>query len=135
MKFAAEERIGRLASVFAALAITISCLGLFGLASFITEQRTKEIGIRKVLGATVAQLWQMLSRDFMVLVVISCFIAVPVALRLMDQWLQAYDYKTDISWGVFLVAIVIAVVVTMLTISYQVVKAALADPVKSLRSE
>ncbi len=135
LKFAAEERIGKLASVFAALAITISCLGLFGLASFITERRTKEIGIRKVLGATVGQLWQMLSRDFMVLVIISCFIAVPVAWRLMDQWLQAYDYKTVISWQVFLVAIATAVGVTLVTISYQVVKAALADPVNSLRSE
>jgi putative ABC transport system permease protein len=135
LKFAAEERVGKLASIFAVLAITISCLGLFGLASFITEQRTKEIGIRKVLGASVTHLWQMLSRDFMVLVVISCFIAVPVAWRLMDQWLQAYDYKTEISWQVFLVAIATAVVVTLVTISYQVVKAALADPVKSLRSE
>lgn len=135
MKFAAEERVGKLASGFAALAITISCLGLFGLASFITEQRTKEIGIRKVLGASVTPLWQMLSRDFMVLVVISCFIAVPVAGRLMDQWLQAYDYKTEISWQVFLVALATAVVVTLVTISYQVVKVALADPVDSLRSE
>ena len=134
-KFANEERIGKLATFFAALAIFISCLGLFGLASFVAEQRTKEIGVRKVLGASVFNLWQMLSKDFVVLVIISFFIATPVAYYFLSGWLQKYQYRTDISWWVFGVSGLGGLLVTLLTVSFQSIKAALMDPVKSLRSE
>jgi putative ABC transport system permease protein len=135
MKFAAEEKIGKLASVFATLAILISCLGLFGLASFVAEQRTKEIGIRKVLGATVGNLWKMLSREFVVLVVISSVIATPVSYYLLFNWLKKYDYHTEISWWIFAITGIGALCITLLTVSYQSVKAALMNPVRSLRSE
>jgi hypothetical protein len=135
LKFAAEERIGKLASVFASLAILISCLGLFGLASFIAEKRTKEIGIRKVLGASIYNLWKMLSKDFVVLVALACLIAVPLAWYFLQQWLQNYEYRTTITWWVFAVAIAGALVITLLTVSFQAVKAALSNPVKSLRTE
>jgi ABC-type antimicrobial peptide transport system permease subunit len=134
-KFGDEERIGKLASVFAILAIFISCLGLFGLASFVAEQRTKEIGIRKVVGATVFNLWTLLSKDFVMLVVIACLIAVPLAWYGMNQWLQGYDYRTNMNWWIFALAILGALVITILTVSFQAVKAALANPVKSLRTE
>jgi hypothetical protein len=134
-KFAAEERIGKLSTFFAALAIFISCLGLFGLASFVAEQRTKEIGVRKVLGATVANLWSMLSKDFVVLVIISCFIAAPLAWYFMEKWLLKYEYRTGISWWMFIAAFAGAMVITLLTVSFQAIKAAIANPVKSLRSE
>jgi putative ABC transport system permease protein len=134
-KFENEERIGKLASVFAILAIFISCLGLFGLASFVAEQRTKEIGIRKVVGATVFNLWTLLSKDFVLLVIIACMIAVPLAGYGMKQWLQKYDYRTNIDWWVFALAIFGALLITILTVSFQAVKAALANPVKSLRTE
>jgi putative ABC transport system permease protein len=134
-KFAAEERIGSLASFFASLAILISCLGLFGLASFVAEKRTKEIGIRKVLGASIYNLWQMLSKEFVVLVLIACLIAVPLAYYFLHQWLQKYEYRTAISWWVFIVAIGGALLITLLTVSFQAIKAAIANPVKSLRSE
>jgi predicted permease len=134
-KFSAENRIGTLASVFAGLAILISCLGLFGLASFTAEQRTKEIGIRKVLGASVFNLWELLSRDFVKLVIISFVIAAPIAWYFMSQWLQDYNYRSEISWWIFAVAGFGALVVTLLTVSFQAIKAALANPVKSLRSE
>jgi ABC-type antimicrobial peptide transport system permease subunit len=135
LKFSAEERIGKLASVFATLAVLISCLGLFGLASFMAEKRGKEIGIRKVLGATVYNLWKMLSKDFVVLVIISSFNAIPLTYYFLQQWLQKYEYRTEISWWVFAVAIGGALVITLLTVSFQAVKAALANPVKSLRTE
>jgi putative ABC transport system permease protein len=134
-KFAAEERIGKLSTFFAALAIFICCLGLFGLASFVAEQRTKEIGIRKVLGASVINLWRMLSKDFVLLVIISCFIAAPITWYFMHNWLQKYDYRTDISWKVFVIAGVGAMIITLLTVSFQAIKAAIANPVKSLRTE
>lgn len=130
-----EERIGRLSAIFAVLAIFISCLGLFGLASFIAEKRTKEIGIRKVLGASVSNLWRMLSKDFVILVVISCAIAIPVAYFLMLKWLQHYDYHTHIAWWILAGAALCAIVITLLTVSYQAVRAALMNPVESLRSE
>jgi putative ABC transport system permease protein len=135
LKFAAEERVGKLASVFAALAILISCLGLFGLASFVAEQRTKEIGIRKVVGASVFSLWKMLSKDFVVLVIISCLIAVPIAYYFLAGWLNQYEYHTEISWLVFAATSTGALVITLLTVSFQAVKAALMKPVNSLRSE
>ncbi|MBA4850860.1 ABC transporter permease [Emticicia sp. BO119] len=134
-KFAAEERIGKLASFFAALAIFISCLGLFGLASFVAEQRTKEIGIRKVLGATVTNLWTLLSRDFVLLVIISCLIAIPIAYYFLNDWLQKYEYRTGISWWIFAVSGGGALAVTLLTVSFQAIKAALMNPIKSLKSE
>jgi putative ABC transport system permease protein len=134
-KFIDEVRVGKLAFVFAALAILISCLGLFGLASFVAEQRTKEIGIRKVVGASVFSLWKMLSRDFVILIVIACIIAIPVAYYFMNNWLQHYQYRTDISWWVFAITAVGSLVVTLITVSYQAINAALMNPVKSLRSE
>ncbi len=134
-KFGNEERIGKLAMYFAILAIFISCLGLFGLASFVAEQRTKEIGIRKVLGASVAGLWQMLSKDFVILVIVSCLIAVPLAYYFMHGWLQKYDYRTSIPWWLFFVACAGALIITLMTISFQAIKAAVANPVRSLRTE
>jgi ABC-type antimicrobial peptide transport system permease subunit len=134
-KFGNEERIGKLAMYFAILAIFISCLGLFGLASFVAEQRTKEIGIRKVLGASVAGLWQMLSKDFVILVIVSCLIAVPLAYYFMYIWLQKYDYRTSIPWWLFFLACAGALIITLLTISFQAIKAAMANPVRSLRTE
>jgi ABC-type antimicrobial peptide transport system permease subunit len=134
-KFQAEERIGKLASYFAVLAIFISCLGLFGMASFVAEQRTKEIGIRKVLGASVANLWRLLSTEFFVLVLISCIIATPIAWYYLKNWLTNYDYRITIGWGVFALAAGVALIITVLTVSFQAIKAALTNPVKSLRSE
>ncbi|HVW95672.1 MAG TPA: ABC transporter permease [Mucilaginibacter sp.] len=134
-KFQMEVRVGKLASCFAGLAIFISCLGLFGMASFTAEQRTKEIGIRKVLGATVFNLWRLLSKEFVLLVVISLLIAVPLSYYFMHKWLQGYQYRTEIAWWVFAGAGVGALLVTLLTVSYQSVTAALANPVKSLKTE
>ncbi|MBA4850052.1 ABC transporter permease [Emticicia sp. BO119] len=134
-KFANEERIGKLATFFAILAIFISCLGLFGLASFVAEQRTKEIGVRKVLGASVFNLWRLLSKDFIVLVLISLFIASPIAYYFMSQWIEKYTYRTDISWWIFAAASLGALLITLLTVSFQAIKAALMNPVKSLKTE
>ena len=116
-------------------AVFISCLGLFGLASFAAEQRTKEIGIRKVLGASVNNLWGLLSRDFVLLVLISCLLAVPIAYYYLHGWLQQYQYRTEISWWVFGFAALGAVVITLLTVSFQAIRAATINPVKSLKSE
>ena len=135
LKFAAEERIGKLAALFSVLAILISCLGLFGLASFVAEQRTKEIGIRKVVGASVFNLWKLLSADFVILVVISSVIGIPIAYYFLSDWLKKYDYHTDIQWWVFVVSTLSAVVITLSTVSYQAIRAALKNPVSSLRSE
>ena len=134
-KFADEERVGKLASIFAVLAIFISCLGLFGLASFMAEARTKEIGIRKVLGASVVGVWRLLSKDFVVLVMIAFFIAVPIAWHFLNNWLQRYEYRTEMSWWIFAVSGTGALIITLLTVSFQSIKAALMNPVKSLRSE
>ena len=134
-KFAAEERVGTLSGIFTALAILISCLGLFGLTSFVAEQRTKEIGVRKVLGASVFNVWNMLSKDFLKLVIISCFIAVPIAYFVMNGWLQEYPYRVILKWWIFALAIVGAMLVTVITVSFQAIKAARANPVKSLRTE
>jgi len=135
LKFAAEERIGKLATFFAILAILISCMGLFGLASYVAEQRTKEIGVRKVLGASVFNLWKLLSKDFIMLVMISCFIAIPVARYFLHEWLQQYEYRTDMAWWIFAVAAGCALLITLITVSFQAIKAAIANPVKSLRTE
>ncbi|PCE66175.1 ABC transporter permease [Sediminicola luteus] len=134
-KFRAEERVASLAGIFTALAIFISCLGLLGLASFVAEQRTKEIGVRKVLGASILNVWNMLSKDFVRLVIISCLIAVPIAYFLMSRWLQDYTYRIDISIWTFLMAGLGALAITLLTVSFQAIKAARTNPVKSLRTE
>ncbi|WP_163420660.1 ABC transporter permease [Flagellimonas sp. CMM7] len=134
-KFASEERIGRLSGIFTALAILISCLGLFGLTSFVAEQRTKEIGVRKVLGASVFNVWNMLSKDFLKLVIISCFIAVPIAYYVMNGWLQEYPYRVILKWWIFALAMLGAMGVTILTVSFQAIKAARSNPIKSLRTE
>ena len=134
-KFNLEVLIGKLAGLFAGFAIFISCLGLFGLAAYTAEQRTREIGIRKVLGASIPQVWMLLSKDFILLVLISCFVASPVAMYFLTGWLQKYDYRISISPFVFIMAGVAAIVITIITISFQSIRAALANPVKSLRSE
>jgi putative ABC transport system permease protein len=134
-KFNLEVLIGKLAGLFAAFAIFISCLGLFGLAAYTAEQRTKEIGIRKVLGASIPQVWLLLSKDFIMLVLISCFIASPVALYFLAGWLQQYDYRVSISPFVFIMAGIAAIIITLITISFQAIKAAVANPVNSLRTE
>ncbi len=134
-KFKLEVLIGKLAGLFAAFAIFISCLGLFGLAAYMAEQRTKEIGIRKVLGASVPQVWLLLSKDFILLVLISCFIASPVAFYFLTNWLQKYDYRIAISSFVFIMAGISAIIITIATISFQSIKAAVANPVQSLKAE
>lgn len=134
-KFNLEMLIGKLAGLFAGLAILISCLGLFGLAAYVAEQRTREIGIRKVLGASAAQLWMLLSKDFLLLVLLSCAIASPIALYFLHGWLQQYDYRITIGADVFVLAAVMAILITLVTISFQAIRAALANPINSLRSE
>jgi ABC-type antimicrobial peptide transport system permease subunit len=134
-KFGDEERIGNLAGVFTGLAILISCLGLFGLACYVAEQRTKEIGVRKVLGASVPNLWALLSKDFVLLVLISCLIAIPLAWYFLHGWLQQFEYRTELSWWVFVAAALGAMLITLLTVSYQAIKASMMNPVNSLRSE
>jgi putative ABC transport system permease protein len=134
-KFGDEQRIGKLAGGFAILAIFISCLGLLGMASFMAEQRRKEIGVRKVLGDTVFGIWRLLSAEFVILVVISLCLALPTAYYFMHGWLQHYDYRTDLSWQIFALTSAGAVIITLLTVSYQSIRAALTNPVKSLRSE
>ena len=135
LKFAAVEKIGTLSSIFALLAIFISCLGIFGMASFVAEQRTKEIGIRKVHGASVVDIWKMLVQSFVVLVVISCIIAIPIAYFLLTNWLDGFEYRESIHWSVFAIAGIGAVVITLSTVSYHAISSALSNPVKSLRSE
>ncbi len=133
-KFAAEERIGSLSTIFAVLAVFISCLGLFGLVLFVAEQRTKEIGIRKVLGASIYTIWKMISRDFVVLVFLSCFLAIPIAYYVLTSWLQGFEYRTNLDWWVFVVAGCGAIFITLLTVSFQAIKSATMNPVKSLMS-
>ncbi|MDR6337050.1 ABC-type antimicrobial peptide transport system permease subunit [Filimonas zeae] len=134
-KFGSEERIGKLAGFFALLAIFISCLGLFGMAAFMAEQRIREIGVRKVLGASVFQLWHLLSRDFMFLILIALLIATPIAWYGMHTWLNNFQYRTSLSWWIFFLAGAIALLLTLITVSIQSVKAAMANPVKSLKTE
>jgi ABC-type antimicrobial peptide transport system permease subunit len=134
-KFSAEERVGKLSGFFSILAILISCLGLFGLASFMAEQRIKEIGVRKVLGASVFNIWNLLSKEFVCLVILSCMIAIPIAYYFLYEWLQKYEYRTELSWWIFVAAGAGALTITLLTVSFQAIKAAIANPVKSLRTE
>jgi ABC-type antimicrobial peptide transport system permease subunit len=133
--FQSEALIGKLSRVFAALAIIISCLGLFGLAAFTAERRTKEIGVRKVLGASVSGIATLVSKDFLKLVVFSCLVAFPAAWWIMQKWLANYEYRITISWWIFLIAGAAAIAIAIITVSYQAIKAALANPVKSLRTE
>lgn len=133
--FNIEVLVGTLAGIFAGLAIFISCLGLFGLAAYIAEQRKKEIGIRKVLGASVPQVWLLLSGDFILLVMISCVIASPVAFYFLQGWLQKFDYRIAIGPGAFIIATALTIVITIFTISHQAISSAFSNPVKSLRSE
>ncbi len=133
--FLSEMLIGKLSRVFATLAILISCLGLFGLAAYTAERRTKEIGVRKVLGASVSGITTLLSKDFIKLVAIGCLIAFPVAWWAMNDWLQTYQYRIAISWWIFLAAGVSAILIALITVSFQSIKAAIANPVKSLRTE
>ena len=134
-KFSVEERIGKLAFFFTVLAIFISCMGLLGMASFIAEQRTKEIGIRKILGASVLNVWQLLTKDFVLLIFISLLIASPLAYYFMHSWLLNYQYRITISWWIFASASLGALLITLMVVSFQVIKAAVANPVKSLRNE
>ncbi len=134
-KFRAEERIGKLATFFSVLALIISCLGLFGLATFMAEQRTKEIGIRKIMGASVSNLWKMLSKDFVILVIVSCGLAIPISFYFMNSWLGQYEYRTNISWSIFFITGIGALAITLLTVSFQAIKAALMNPVESLKTE
>lgn len=133
--YKSEQRAGKIALIFSVLAIFIACLGLFGLATFIAEQRTKEIGVRKVLGASVPNLVSMLSKDFLKLVAIASLIAFPVAWWAMHKWLQDFAYRINIEWWVFVLAAFIALLIALLTVSVQAIKAAIANPVKSLRTE
>jgi len=134
-KFDDQQRLGKLATFFTILAIFISCLGLFGLASFVAEQRKKEIGVRKVLGASTYNLWRLLSKEFALLVIISCFIAIPLAWYYLNNWLHQYDYHTAISFWIFIFSGLGALAITLITVSFQAIKAALANPVTSLRTE
>ncbi|PWT95225.1 MAG: acetylornithine deacetylase [Bacteroidetes bacterium] len=133
--FKSEMLIGKLSRVFAVLAILISCLGLFGLAAYTAERRTKEIGIRKVLGASITGITGLISKDFLRLVIIASVIAFPLSWWAMHSWLQNYSYRIDISWWVFVVAGILAVLIALVTVSFQAIKAALSNPVKSLRTE
>jgi len=134
-KFVGEVRVGNLTSLFAALAIFISCLGLYGLTSFVAQQRTKEIGIRKVMGATTFNLWKMLAKGFVQLVLISIVISIPIAYYIVNTWLNGFQYRTEIAWWIFAAAGAGAVIITLITVSYRTIKAALANPVKCLKSE
>jgi len=134
-KFAETEKTGKLATIFAALTILISCLGLFGLAAYMAESRTKEIGVRKVLGASVFSVTKLLSKEFILLVGISCLIAFPIAYWAMDKYISGYSYRIEIGWEIFVVTAIMAFLITILTVSYQSIKAAIANPVDSLRDE
>jgi putative ABC transport system permease protein len=134
-QYAAEQKLGNVFISAACIAIFIGCMGLFGLAAFSARQRVKEIGIRKVLGATAADITALLSKDFVKLVVISIVIASPIAWWAMNNWLQGFAYRTNVEWWMFLLAGFIAVAIALVTISFQSVKSALANPVKNLRTE
>ena len=133
--FLSEMLVSKLSRVFAVLAICISCLGLFGLAAFTAERRTKEIGIRKVLGAGVMRLAGLLSGEFLKLIAISSLLAFPIAWYAMHSWLQNYAYHITISWWVFIVAAGASILIAMITISFQTIRAAVVNPIRSLRSE
>jgi len=133
--YSAEQKTGTILNIFSTLIIFVACLGLFGLATYTAEQRTKEIGIRKVLGANVTQVIQMLSKEFLKLVLIASLIAFPVAWWAMNKWLQSFAYRINISWWVFALVGFSALLIALITVSFQSIKAAIANPVKSLRTE
>ncbi|MDQ2721688.1 MAG: ABC transporter permease, partial [Bacteroidota bacterium] len=133
--YQAEKRIGIILGIFAGLTILVACLGLFGLVTFTAEQRTKEIGIRKVLGASVSGIVQLLSKDFLKLVLVALVIAIPVAWWAMNKWLQSFAYRINITWWTFALAGLVAICIALITVSFKAIKAAVANPVKSLRSE
>jgi putative ABC transport system permease protein len=133
--YRSEQQISQIFSVFALLAVLIACLGLFGLAAYAAEQRTKEIGVRKVLGASVPQIVMLLSKDFTRLVLVAFVVAVPLAYIAMQRWLDSFAFRIEISWPIFLIAGLATLGVAWLTVGYQSVKAALSDPAKSLRYE
>ena len=134
-KFDDEKRVSVLATLFALLTISISCLGLFGLSSYMAENRTKEIGVRKIMGASVSQITRLLSFDFLKLVVIAFLIAAPLGFWAMHSWLQDFPYRVSIRWWVFAAAGASAALIALLTVGIQAIKAAIASPVKSLRTE
>ncbi|MEP1034227.1 ABC transporter permease [Ekhidna sp.] len=134
-KFRSEEKIGSLATFFSFLAILISCLGLFGLSAFVVEQRTKEIGIRKVLGASVPTLWKLLSKDFTVLVIISSALAIPAASFFLNIWLESYEYRIEITWWMYALAAASGFFIALLTVSYHSIRASIGNPIEALRSE
>ena len=134
-KFSDQQLIGTLAGLFAGLTIFISCLGLFGLATYMAESRVKEVGVRKILGASVSNIAALLFKDFVTLVIISIFIASPIAWYFMKQWLMSFDYRIQINWYVFVLAGLTAIIIALITVSFQAIKAAIANPVTSLRSE
>ncbi|MBV9962632.1 MAG: ABC transporter permease, partial [Parafilimonas sp.] len=135
LKFKDEQRTGTLAALFAGLTIFISCLGLFGLATYMAENRIKEIGVRKVLGASVMNITSLLSKDFLKLVIVSLIIASPIAWWAMSSWLKDYSYHISIEWWVFALAGLLSIAIALITVSYQSIKAAIANPAKSLRTE
>jgi ABC-type antimicrobial peptide transport system permease subunit len=130
-----ENQLSQLYKLFAAIAIFLSCLGLYGLASFMAVQRIKEVGIRKVLGATAGNIVYLFSKEFIILISIAFLIATPLAWYFMNKWLQDYAYRIDISWWLFAVGGLVAIIIALATISFQAIKAAVANPVKSLRTE
>jgi ABC-type antimicrobial peptide transport system permease subunit len=133
--FKSENLIGQLSKLFAILTIFISCLGLFGLAAYTAERRTKEIGIRKVLGATLQGIAFLISKDFLKLVILASIIAFPLTWWMMSNWLQDFAYRVEISWVVFVIGAIGACVIALLTVSFQALKAGLSNPIKSLRTE
>jgi predicted permease len=134
-KFEETQKTGKLATIFAGLTIFISCLGLFGLAAYMAESRTKEIGVRKVLGASIFSVTKMLSKEFIVLISISCLIGFPIAYWAMNKYISDFSYRSEINWEIFVITAVLALLITVLTVSYQSIKAAMANPVDSLRDE
>jgi len=134
-KFGNEQRVFKLASTFAGLAVFISCLGIFGLSSFVAEQRTKEIGVRKVLGASHPQLWMLISRDFVVLVILSCILATPLAYWALHSWLEGYQYRIALPWWIFVSASAGTLAITMLTVSWHTIRAARLNPATTLKVE
>ncbi len=133
--YQSDQRVGEIALLFSFLAILIACLGLFGLATFITEQRVKEIGIRKILGASVRKIVQLLSKEFIQLVVLSFLIAVPISWYFMHKWLNDYAYRVEINWRVYLLSGFIALFIAIITVGYHAIKAALINPIRNLRVE
>jgi ABC-type antimicrobial peptide transport system permease subunit len=134
-RFSSEQRVAKLVAIFSIVAIFISCLGILGLSTYMAIQRKKEIGIRKVLGASIHSIWQLLSKQFMVLVLVSLVIAIPLGYYFSSQWLMSYSYRININFWVFALAGGITLGITLLTVSFQAIKAAIANPVNSLRTE